>query len=44
LFTINEDEIVEGLEIVKRQLQNRTRSGEEEYFKSKAKRKRFNQK
>jgi ATP-dependent Lon protease len=35
--TINEDEIQEGLEIVKRQLQARTvRPGEEEYFKSKA--------
>ena len=36
--TTNEAEIQEGLEIVKRQLQDRTvRSGEEEYFKSKAK-------
>ncbi len=35
--TTNEEEIQEGLEIVKRQLQNRTvRPGEEEYFKSKA--------
>lgn len=35
--TTNEDEILEGLEIVKRQLQDRTvRPGEEEYFKSKA--------
>ena len=35
--TINEEEIQEGLEIVKRQLQDRTvRPGEEEYFKSKA--------
>lgn len=35
--TTNEEEIAEGLEIVKRQLQNRTvRPGEEEYFKSKA--------
>jgi ATP-dependent Lon protease len=35
--TTNEEEIQEGLEIVKRQLQDRTvRSGEEEYFKSKA--------
>lgn len=35
--TTNEDEIQEGLEIVKRQLQDRTvRPGEEEYFKSKA--------
>lgn len=35
--TIDEQEIQEGLEIVKRQLQNRTvRPGEEEYFKSKA--------
>ncbi len=35
--TINEAEIQEGLEIVKRQLQDRTvRPGEEEYFKSKA--------
>lgn len=35
--TTNEDEIAEGLEIVKRQLQDRTvRPGEEEYFKSKA--------
>ncbi len=35
--TTNEDEIAEGLEIVKRQLQNRTvRPGEEEYFKSRA--------
>jgi ATP-dependent Lon protease len=36
--TTNEEEIQEGLEIVKRQLQDRTvRPGEEEYFKSKAK-------
>ncbi|MBE0424701.1 MAG: BREX system Lon protease-like protein BrxL, partial [Lutibacter sp.] len=36
--TTNEAEILEGLEIVKRQLQDRTvRPGEEEYFKSKAK-------
>jgi ATP-dependent Lon protease len=36
--TTNEAEIQEGLEIVKRQLQDRTvRAGEEEYFKSKAK-------
>ncbi|MEJ7737453.1 MAG: protease Lon-related BREX system protein BrxL [Chitinophagaceae bacterium] len=35
--TTDEQEIQEGLEIVKRQLQNRTvRPGEEEYFKSKA--------
>lgn len=35
--TINEEEIKEGLEIVKRQLQDRTvRPGEEEYFKSRA--------
>jgi ATP-dependent Lon protease len=35
--TTNESEIQEGLEIVKRQLQDRTvRPGEEEYFKSKA--------
>ncbi len=35
--TTNEAEIQEGLEIVKRQLQDRTvRQGEEEYFKSKA--------
>ena len=35
--TIDEGEIQEGLEIVKRQLQDRTvRPGEEEYFKSKA--------
>lgn len=35
--TTNETEIQEGLEIVKRQLQDRTvRPGEEEYFKSKA--------
>lgn len=35
--TTNEEEIQEGLEIVKRQLQDRTvRPGEEEYFKSKA--------
>lgn len=35
--TIVEDEIQEGLEIVKRQLQDRTvRPGEEEYFKSRA--------
>jgi ATP-dependent Lon protease len=38
--TIDEEEIQEGLEIVKRQLQDRTvRTGEEEYFKSKAKEK-----
>lgn len=38
--TIDEGEIQEGLEIVKRQLQDRTvRPGEEEYFKSKAKEK-----
>jgi len=38
--TTNEEEIQEGLEIVKRQLQDRTiRPGEEEYFKSKAKEK-----
>src|SRR5688572_15698548 len=36
--TTDEDEILEGLEIVRRQLQNRTvRAGEEEFFKSKAK-------
>lgn len=35
--TTDENEILEGLEIVKRQLQDRTvRPGEEEYFKSKA--------
>jgi len=35
--TVDEGEIQEGLEIVKRQLQDRTvRPGEEEYFKSKA--------
>jgi ATP-dependent Lon protease len=35
--TTNEQEIQEGLEIVKRQLENRTvRPGDEEYFKSKA--------
>lgn len=35
--TIDENEIQEGLEIVKRQLQDRTvRPGDEEYFKSKA--------
>jgi ATP-dependent Lon protease len=35
--TIDENEIQEGLEIVKRQLQDRTvRTGEEEFFKSKA--------
>ena len=35
--TVDPEEITEGLEIVKRQLQNRTvRTGEEEYFKSKA--------
>jgi ATP-dependent Lon protease len=35
--TTNEQEIQEGLEIVKRQLQDRTvRAGEEEFFKSKA--------
>jgi len=38
--TTNETEIQEGLEIVKRQLQDRTvRPGEEEYFKSKAREK-----
>jgi ATP-dependent Lon protease len=38
--TTNEAEIQEGLEIVKRQLQDRTvRTGEEEYFKSKAREK-----
>ena len=38
--TTDEDEIAEGLEIVKRQLQDRTvRPGEEEYFKSKAREK-----
>jgi ATP-dependent Lon protease len=38
--TTDEEEIQEGLEIVKRQLQNRTiRAGEEEFFKSKAKEK-----
>jgi ATP-dependent Lon protease len=38
--TTDEEEIREGLEIVKRQLQDRTvRSGEEEYFKSKAREK-----
>jgi ATP-dependent Lon protease len=38
--TTNEAEIQEGLEIVKRQLQDRTvRPGEEEYFKSKAREK-----
>lgn len=38
--TIDEDDIQEGLEIVKRQLQDRTvRTGEEEYFKSKAREK-----
>lgn len=38
--TIDEQEIKEGLEIVKRQLQDRTvRPGEEEYFKSKAREK-----
>jgi ATP-dependent Lon protease len=38
--TTNEEEIQEGLEIVKRQLQDRTvRPGEEEYFKSKAREK-----
>jgi len=38
--TTDEEEIREGLEIVKRQLQNRTvRAGEEEFFKSKAKEK-----
>lgn len=38
--TTNENEIQEGLEIVKRQLQDRTvRPGEEEYFKSKAREK-----
>ena len=35
--TIDEQEMLEGLEIVKRQLQDRTvRAGEEEFFKSKA--------
>jgi ATP-dependent Lon protease len=39
--TTNEEEIQEGLEIVKRQLQDRTvRSGEEEYFKSRAEKER----
>jgi len=38
--TTDEQEIIEGLEIVKRQLQDRTvRPGEEEYFKSKAREK-----
>ena len=38
--TIDEEEIQEGMEIVKRQLQDRTvRTGEEEYFKSKAREK-----
>lgn len=38
--TIDPEEIAEGLEIVKRQLQNRTvRTGEEEYFKSRAREK-----
>ncbi|MEI6140397.1 MAG: BREX system Lon protease-like protein BrxL [Mariniphaga sp.] len=38
--TTDEEEIREGLEIVKRQLQDRTvRTGEEEYFKSKAREK-----
>ena len=38
--TTDEEEIQEGLEIVKRQLQDRTvRPGEEEYFKSKAREK-----
>ena len=38
--TIDPQEIAEGLEIVKRQLQDRTvRTGEEEYFKSKAREK-----
>ncbi|MFZ4725739.1 MAG: anti-phage BREX system Lon protease BrxL, partial [Paludibacter sp.] len=38
--TVDEDDIQEGLDIVKRQLQDRTvRTGEEEYFKSKAKEK-----
>jgi ATP-dependent Lon protease len=38
--TTDEQEILEGLEIVKRQLQDRTvRPGEEEYFKSKAREK-----
>ncbi len=38
--TVDEEDIQEGLEIVKRQLQDRTvRTGEEEYFKSKAKEK-----
>src|SRR5690349_10471263 len=38
--TTNEKEIQEGLEIVKRQLQDRTvRPGEEEYFKSRAREK-----
>src|SRR5580765_3086177 len=36
--SINEDEIQEGLQIVERQLRDRTvRSGEEELFKSRAK-------
>ena len=38
--TTDEEEILEGLEIVKRQLQDRTvRPGEEEYFKSRAREK-----
>jgi len=38
--TIDPEEIAEGLEIVKRQLQDRTvRTGEEEYFKSRAREK-----
>lgn len=38
--TIDPEEITEGLEIVKRQLQDRTvRTGEEEYFKSRAREK-----
>ncbi len=38
--TVDEEEIQQGLEIVKRQLQDRTvRPGEEEYFKSKAREK-----
>ena len=38
--TVDEEDIQEGLEIVKRQLQDRTvRTGEEEYFKAKAKEK-----
>ena len=41
--TTSEEEIQQGLEIVKRQLQDRTvRPGEEEYFKSKARGKGIN--